>query len=294
MVQEGPNDLSNPEHRSRMLANLRRSFNSPESKAEATSSPDRVSKFLLFKQQLHPKNGVVYYPCSSTDMSPSVAFPEGRVLYADIDPNAVDALKEKGCDAQATSAFEFNPGNVDVLIMLNPTISPDVPASYVVDKGFVLCNNYHQTATILHENDDYQLLGVLRKHKGNTFFDTEDLGDFWEKVETDGEFKNHPFYASATKLVEAVTGKKENVLEECKKLIEIERERDREEYARIVAGDPESAGILEDPEKKELFMIDYQGRAYALKIPKKKGYDTEDIYVFQKHVKSHQVDNKDH
>jgi len=97
---------------------------------EPESQPDLVAKYLLFKEKFNPKANVVYYPsCGGNNISPSVAFLNSRIIYVDIDEKSVEVLKKGGFEAYAASALEFNPGDVDILIMLNHQISPDVPSS---------------------------------------------------------------------------------------------------------------------------------------------------------------------
>ena len=192
---------------------------SPEkSSIEAEPRPDLVAKYSLFREKFQPKADVIYHPCGANDVSPSAAFPESRVIYVDIDDESVDALKKGGFEAHAASALEFDPGKVDILIMLNPQISPDVPSSYVIKNGFVLSNDYHGTASSLHQNKQYQFLGVVIESKGRELvLDTENLEDYWKEVETEEEFRNAPFgwgavdYETAVEVVEAVTGKKEKI-----------------------------------------------------------------------------------
>ncbi len=263
----------------------------PESESiEAESKPDLVAKYSLFRDGFKPKADVVYHPCSANDVSPSFGFPESRVIYVDIDERPVAALQKSGYEAHVASALEFDPGKVDILIMLNPQIPPDVPSSHVVENGFVLCNDYHGTASSLHGNDHYQQRAVVREVKGRTLvLDTERLENCWKEVETDEEFKNARFsfgtaqYANAASLIEAITGKREHVLTEYKKLVAAAREEQRQRNAQLVREHPERANTIVDPDEEEIIMLNHQGKEFMLEtaIPKKKG-TADDIFVFQK------------
>jgi hypothetical protein len=236
---------------------------------------------------------VVYHPCGANDVSPSVAFPDSRVVYVDIDKKSVEALKTGRFEAYAASALDFDPGEVDVLIMLNPQIPPDIPASHVVENGFVLSNDYHGTASALHRNDQYQIRAMVRVSKsGELILDTENLEDYWKEIDTEEEFKNAPFdwvaanYQMAAAVVEAVTGKKENILVEYKKIIAAAREEQRQKNAQMLKKNPEMADFIGDADQEDVLMLNHEGRQFVLAttLPRKKG-TVDDIFVFQKVVK---------
>jgi hypothetical protein len=274
-----PEELPNPE---------------PEPKsAEAEPHPDLVAKYSLFRENLKPKADVVYHPCGANDVSPSVAFPDSRVVYVDIDKKSVEALKEGGFEAHTVSALEFDPGKVDILIMLNPQIPPDVPASHVVENGFVLSNDYHGTASTLQRNDQYQIRAMVRVSKeGELIIDTENLEDYWKEIDTEEEFQNAPLdwaaanYQMAVPVVEAVTGKKENVLAEYKKIIATARGEQRQKNAQMLKEHPEMADFIGDADQEDVLMFNHEGRQFILAttLPRKKG-TVDDIFVFQKIVK---------
>lgn len=264
---------------------------------EAKLKQDLVVKYLLFRKRFKPKADVVYYPCCANDVSPSVAFPDSRVVYVDVDKKFVEALRKRGFEAYAASALEFDPGSVDILIMLNPTISPDVPSSHVVENGFVLSNDYHGTASTLHRNDQYQLCAMIRKAKGGELvLDTENLEDYWKEIDTEEEFQNAPFnwgtanYTVAVQVVKAVTGRKENILAEYRKIIANAREEQRQKNAQLLQKYPEMAELIGDPDKEDVLVFNHEGRQFVLAttLPRKKG-TVDDIFVFRKIKSNSQV-----
>lgn len=249
-----------------------------------------VAKYSLFRERFKPEAHIVYHPCSANDVSPSFAFADSRVIYVDIDDKYVKALEKGGFEAHAASALEFDPGNVDILIILNPTIPPDVPSSHVVENGFVLCNDYHGTASSLRRNEQYQLCAIVRVSKGSELMlDTENLEDYWKEIDTEEEFQSAPFdwgaatYAMAVSVVEAITGKKENILAEYKKIIAMAREEQRKQNAQMLAEDPEFAEFMGDPDKEDVLMLNHKGRQFVLvtTLPRKKG-TVDDIFIFRK------------
>lgn len=141
---------------------------------------DWVNRYKLFRRATGAKCDVVYHPCCETDVSASRAFPESKILYVDIEKKAIEALQKAGCDARHVSALEFDPGEVDVLIMMNPMIYPEIPAQYVASGGYVLCNDYHKTARKMKENSDFQFVGIIwEDERKGLIFDTEQLDDCW-------------------------------------------------------------------------------------------------------------------
>lgn len=263
---------------------------------EAEPRPDLVERYSLFRETIQLKAGaVVYHPCGENDVSPSSAFPESRVIYVDQNEKAMAALQQAGFTAHTASALEFNPGPVDILIMLNPCIDPDFPASHVVPAGFVLCNDYHKSASSLRENPDYELTGVIRMTAEGLIFDTEKLEDFWKDVETDQEFQNAPFswgaltYGEATELVREgekigiiAADTRKSILDAHKEIIE-----------RII----EKAGEqIHDMGEGQMFLTSEDKRTVMIlntALPRKKGA-VDDIFVFQKKVtaNSQQLDTE--
>lgn len=245
----------------------------PEAKElKATPHEDLVAKYRVFREATGAKPAVVYHPCGAVDSSPSVAFPDSRVIYAEIDEKAVKALQEAGLEAHHASALEFNPGNVDTLILLNPTIPPDFPSQFVVPGGYVVSNDYHGTATSLKGNEEYELQGIIRPTKDRgLIMDRDNPEDYWREVETEEEWENAPFswggaanYASAAQVVELMTGKRENIMEEYRRIVEMARKD----------------GLAVDD---DTFIYNYEGRSLVLsfKLPSRKG-TVDDLFVFQK------------
>src|SRR5262249_38291120 len=146
---------------------------------EAVAHPDLVAKYQAFQDTLRPATDVVYYPCSGNDCSPSAAFPDSRVVYAEYgDQSAmqnVAALQAAGAEAHYADARTFDPGPTDVVILLNPTIKPDGPMASLKAGGYAVVNDYHGSATNLHRRtDDFALVGILhnRTEDGAAVLDT--------------------------------------------------------------------------------------------------------------------------
>src|SRR5690348_16016919 len=99
----------------------------PQYETEPAVDQSFVDAFKLFQERFHPQVAVIYYPCSSVDMSPTVAFQTSQqqppsVIYADRDEQAMKVLQENEQHALPVDVLDFNPGRVDLLLLFNPMI----------------------------------------------------------------------------------------------------------------------------------------------------------------------------
>ncbi len=262
-------------------------FDDLNEKLEANGSEDLIEKYLLYKEKFKPKCDVVYYPSCSTDSSPSVAFPKSRVIYVDIEEKAVTALKEAGLESYKASALEYDPGEVDILILLNPQISPEIPCKSVVNNGYVLSNDYHGTASALRGQEEFEFKSIIRfNSEGELIADTEDLEKCWQEIETEEEFKKSPFswgsiyYKIAKDIVKKITGKTENVLAEYRNIIEMARDQIRERNEQ--KEEHPDGELVENPDSDLLhFQYGDEWLTIDTRLPKKKG-TVDDIFIFEK------------
>lgn len=262
----------------------------PEQKEPVPETSERLVQYLsVFRDTFHPKADVIYYPACATDSSVSKAFPQSRVIYVDIDKDAVAALQKAGFEAYNVSALTFKPdAPADVLLLLNPSIRAEKPLETVQD-GYVLCNDYHGTATEVKAHSDYELVGISRVQHRQVVMDRERLGDYWEEVSTEEEFKNaRPGfggvdYRTASRVVERLTGKTENILEEYKRIITLARTQTREKQEALSQTDPELAKMNVYDEKAELlqYRIGDEDVLIDTRLPRKKG-TVDDLFVFKK------------
>lgn len=264
------------------------------------SSPDLVESYQAFVEALKPHAKVVYYPSNGYDVSPSEAFPDSRVVYVDIDKQAVQTLQKSGFEAKWASAAGPVPGKpkipefaiplqADVLILLNPVIPYEIPAKKLASDGYILCNDYHGTATAVHKDSEFKIQGILRTNPETKkkFLDTENPEQYWEEVDSEEAFKNAPMtwgavnYTTAASIVEKVTGKTENILEEYKKLVATAQSEAHEKKKKRDEEHPEFAFL--DHGTDEAVTYTHNGKMFILnaRLPKKKG-TVDDIVVFRK------------
>ncbi|MGH7141160.1 MAG: hypothetical protein ACREGH_00805 [Minisyncoccia bacterium] len=256
-------------------------------KIEAGPIPERVAMYALFDEEVQPKKDVVYHPGSGHDISPSAAFPGSKVIYVDSDAKSMEAIQQKGYEAHAASALEFDPGPVDILILMNPEFSPEVPSSHVIDGGYVLANNHKLSATDLHNDPKYFLQGVINNTATqNISIDTQNLEDYWKEIDTEEEFQktqsyDPAFFMPVTNAVKKITGTSENVLTEYKKLLEQTREEMRKENEQILATNP--GAQVPNPDTQDALILMHDGEPVVLNahLPNKKG-TADSLFIFKK------------
>lgn len=252
-------------------------------------SGELVQQLNVFKESLHPKADLIYYPCCGTDASLTKVFPGSRIVFVDMDHDTVETLKKAGLEVYEESAAEFKLDMAsDIVCIQNPQIPADQLVKNLKQKGYVVCNNYHGTATELRQQSSYKLLGVVRKNnEGHEIFDTEHPEDYWNPIETEDEFQNAGFswgavhYNTAKSIVKQLKGKEENILEEYKKIIEeakVKVKRDREEY---VKANPEYADFFGTAAENEDPLVLEGGIVIDPRLPRKKG-SADDLFIYQK------------
>jgi len=217
-------------------------------------------------------------PCCASNISPSISFPESRVIYVDIDQKAIDALLQNGNEAYCYNAITFEMSDnekADIVAIFNPQIEGYQLIKNLNNNGYVLCNDYHRTATEFFEKkEEFELVGIIRNTNNGLILDKSNPQEYWEEVETDEAWKKFNFswggdietYNEGKKFVEKVLDRPSNNVVKDYKMIR----NNINEYMSIIK--EKDIGINEGGE------TDY----YKPKnLPKKKG-DCDDIFVFKK------------
>lgn len=168
--------------------------------------------------------------------------------------------------------MDFNPGLVDLLILLNPEIEPDIPTGFVRKDGFVLCNNYHRTADRVKDLEGFEVVGVIQRTDDGPLLDTEDLNMYWEEIDDINEFKQaragftFDDYDTVSRLVIERFGNEDDLFNRYRQII---NERLQEMKAHGDDSQMLSFGTRERP----VFVLG--------KIPMKKG-GGDDMFIFKK------------
>lgn len=172
---------------------------------EPNASEKLAEDYRLLAAQMEEQPKEILYPCCETDVTPSAVFPQARVQYVDMNRQAMEALIARGFDAHygrvltgreegqsssdSSEAPLFEPKKqVDLLILLNPQISPFAIVQYVRQRGYVLCNNYHRTADEMYTCQAFTPVAVLNTGQEKKL-DTASLDEYFQLMMTDEEYK---------------------------------------------------------------------------------------------------------
>lgn len=128
------------------------------------ASPDVVAEFQLACEEFGIDPKVIYSPCCETNVTPSRAFPQAKVIYLDNRDYPVGILREAGYNVVKADAKQYVPEEeVDLVILENPQIGPDFVARTVKPGGHVFCNDYSHTAVQMAKLPDFELLGLIQR-----------------------------------------------------------------------------------------------------------------------------------
>lgn len=254
-----------------------------------TFSFDQADAYRLIHGELGLTPRLIYYPCCGNDRTAIRAWPQHHVVYLDRDRSVVDLLKQDGIEAICADAYLHNPGMVDILLLINPTIDPDLPLRHVHDGGLVFCNNYHLTAEKMRRRWDFTLIGVARVYERAIVFERTHLEEYWQEVSSDKEFRAAPFswngafFDLAAEVVEAVTGKRDNVLENYKKIVAERREYLKAKAIACAGTSASEARALLMTAEGDTLELTLRGRMFTLitSLPKKRG-TADSIFVFRR------------
>lgn len=199
------------------------------STSDLGGSQSLVRGFCLIQEALQPISKVIYYPCCGVDRTPSIAWPDSQVIYADREQHCIDQLRQNESLTHCVDVELFDPGPIDILIMLNPTIDPDRPCDNVKPGGLVICNNYHLTATRVRSIPRFELIGLAYELSGGMIFDLNQPELHFYEVETEEELLrvSPNFHAYVTRIVEAKTGTRVNLIPAYR---EVARQAEREAW----------------------------------------------------------------
>ncbi|HLL60526.1 MAG TPA: hypothetical protein VK338_02320 [Candidatus Nitrosocosmicus sp.] len=153
--------------------------NQPERTQPNIEMAEDVVKTLKAYASTFGDPELIYFPGPHTEISPSLAFtkPNQKVIYVDKDPVPVKVLKDAGYNAVVADATkrDFNPGEVDLLILKNALSETDTPSHFVKRGGHVIAEkSWNDNVTpILERQRNLKLVGVYNREQ-NTFI-TSDL-----------------------------------------------------------------------------------------------------------------------
>lgn len=203
---------------------------------------------------------LVYHPAPKTQVAPSAAFPNSNVLYVDLESKHTDELAKHGYSAIPADAQEFDlveelSESADVIIYYDAT-NVDLEAATrgnLSEDGWIISDERYQAADVL---DDLQLEAKVRlSQEGFVEIDTENLEDYYERVESEEEFRErHPeLYRERRKEVDERVGENVDLIDG---LREIERMDAMNEIHNFALNDRRMEGKF-DHEESDLDPIEH-------------------------------------
>lgn len=131
-------------------------------KIELEVSRSLISAYKFFQRKFGTPKSIIY-PCCYVDTSPTIAFPNSRIVYVDNNPKLVEPFKRKCLDFVCADAREYHPRSKhDLLLILNPTLRTEGLTHLVVNNGLIIANNYHHNVTQMFEQSEkYTFEGLI-------------------------------------------------------------------------------------------------------------------------------------
>ena len=251
------------------------------SKVEWYRARSHARELAAFKDAVSPKEDFVYYPGCYIDFALSIAFPNSRVAYLDLDKKAINYLKKFGLEALCMNAKDYLPDELPDIICQFDGVDTEYTYRLVKPGGYICLNNNYYIASEINERPEFEAIGRVKfdNKTRKLVLDTENPEDALKTVENDDEFKNAYTrrldvvnYNKAVELVKLILGEESgSMVENYRKVLEVVKADPRSKINK----DGTIIYHLDNPDK------------YApnfLEIPSKfppKG-ESDDLYIFQR------------
>ncbi|MFA6397907.1 MAG: hypothetical protein WDK96_03655 [Candidatus Paceibacterota bacterium] len=125
---------------------------------------DTIRDLTAFKENFNPKSDIIYYPSCGLDVSISKVFPDSKIIYLDGNKLLIDILKKEEYEAHEGLSQEFDlKEKADILILINPMNNTLKTLDNLKEGGFVVCDDYHGTASSLKNIENFKLSGITNR-----------------------------------------------------------------------------------------------------------------------------------
>jgi len=140
-------------------------------------SEDLIKQYKFFRKNIYNPQRV-FHPCCDTDISPIKGFPNSEVILMDKDKDVARIMEKNNISNFIHgNVLKHNPKNpYDLVIILNPQLKSSDLTKHLVSGGYVLANNWHDNATELLEDENFQNIGTIDFKRFNRPFLAK--GDF--------------------------------------------------------------------------------------------------------------------
>lgn len=137
-------------------------YEKEEAEEEPSYSEELIAQYQFFNRWIYSPRRV-FYPCSRFDASPIRGFPDAEVVLMDCDERVSKIMEEHKVPGYVHGdVISYVPEKpFDLVLMLNPAQNSKGLAQHLVKGGYVLANNWHDNASQLSEDPDYQTIGTI-------------------------------------------------------------------------------------------------------------------------------------
>ena len=129
---------------------------------------DLIEQYKFFRENIHNPQRV-FYPCCNLDVSPIRGFPNSEVVLMDNEEGLREIMEQEGIRQFVSGdVLAYTPERpFDLVIALNPSLTSRDLTRHLSNRGYVLANNWHNNASQLLEDVDFEGIGTLdRNEKG--------------------------------------------------------------------------------------------------------------------------------
>ncbi len=144
-------------------------------------SDSSIAIYNSFREQVYSPQSVLYSSCGY-DASPAKVFE--NVTFVDIEEGCVKKLQEAGLHALKQNIKTYIPKDLhDLLILLCPATPPGWATRHLKPGGYVIADEWHQTATnIYRQPQKFTLLGTIDVKRDKSVVISRNLDDLFEPV----------------------------------------------------------------------------------------------------------------
>ena len=140
------------------------------------SDSDLVAQYEFFRRSIYDPVRV-FYPSCGLDISPLRGFPNSEVVLMDIDNELEAIMKAEGVAQFITGdVLQYKPERpFDLVIALNPTLDSKDLTRHLVNRGYVLANNWHNNASELLETPNFEGIGTIDRNESGIYLARKDF-----------------------------------------------------------------------------------------------------------------------
>ena len=133
-------------------------------------SQDLIKQYEFFRNNIYDPQRV-FYPCCNLDISPIRGFSYSEIVLMDKEEGLAEIMKKEGIKQFIhKDVLEYMPENpFDLIIILNPQLSSRNLTKHLSRKGYILSNNYHNNASQLLEDSNFEGIGTIDRNKDKLY-----------------------------------------------------------------------------------------------------------------------------